>query len=92
MGTEERLDQVITALAEIKQTLALLLAFDHYKADWYTTEEFARLVGRSGFQVRQWCRHRRIHCKKKSNGRSWVISHEELLRYRSEGLLPLRED
>jgi excisionase family DNA binding protein len=60
--------------------------------DWYTTEEFARLVGRDRFTVREWARQHRIRAAKKRSGRGayaqWVVSHDELLRYRREGLLP----
>lgn len=62
--------------------------------DWYTTKEFAALVGRAEFTCRAWARDGRIKAEKRMSGRgaypAWVISHEELLRYQREGLLPLR--
>jgi hypothetical protein len=62
--------------------------------EWYSTDEFAQLVGKAEFTVREWCRHGRIHAEKRISGRgafsAWVISHQELLRYQREGLLPLR--
>ena len=58
----------------------------------YTTEEFAALVGKAEFTTREWCRHGRIRAEKRQSGRgkhcAWVIAHDELLRYRREGLLP----
>jgi hypothetical protein len=85
MRLRERLDRIeslLTVLVERAQT-----------REWYTTEEFARIVGRTEFTVREWCRHQRIRAEKKASGRgayaAWVISHEELLRYQKEGLLPL---
>ncbi len=61
---------------------------------WYSTDEFAQLVGKAEFTVREWCRHGRIKAEKRMSGRgadpAWVISHQELLRYQKEGLLPLR--
>ncbi|MAT50230.1 MAG: hypothetical protein CMK32_03485 [Porticoccaceae bacterium] len=58
--------------------------------DWYGIEEFARLVGRSPFTCREWCRLGRIEASKKASGRgaftAWVISHAELLRFQREGL------
>jgi predicted site-specific integrase-resolvase len=58
------------------------------------TEEFAQLVGKAEFPVREWCRHGRIKPEKRLSGRgaypAWVISHQELLRYQKEGLLPPR--
>jgi len=63
-------------------------------SDWYSVEEFARLVNRAEFTCREWCRLGRIAAQKKGSGRgrhaSWVISHDELLRFRKEGLRPLR--
>jgi hypothetical protein len=60
--------------------------------DWYGTEDFARLVGKAEFTVREWCRLGRIRAEKRQSGRgahpSWVIAHQELLRYRQHGLLP----
>jgi hypothetical protein len=83
MALNERLDRIeglLTALVE-RQTVK----------DWYTTEEFARLVGKAEFTVREWCRLGRVHAKKRQSGRgafaAWVISHEELLRYHKEGIL-----
>ena len=79
----ERIEAMLTVLVE-RQTIR----------DWYSTEEFARLVGRREFTCREWCRHGRINAAKKDSGRgahaSWVISHGELLRYQREGLLPSR--
>jgi Helix-turn-helix domain len=83
MSIEERLEKIeamLTVLVERQQT-----------REWYSVEEFARIVGRSEFTCREWCRHGRIQAEKKESGRgahaSWVISHAELLRYQREGLL-----
>lgn len=58
--------------------------------EWYSVEEFARIVGRSDFTCREWCRHGRISAEKKSSGRgayaAWTISHAELQRFQREGL------
>ena len=60
--------------------------------DFYSTSELAAIVGRAEFTVRQWCRLRRIKAQKRPCGRGpskeWMISHSELNRLRSEGLLP----
>ena len=59
----------------------------------YTTEEAGKLLGRSEYTVREWCRQDRIKGEKKGSGRgryqSWVVSHAELLRVQREGLLPI---
>jgi predicted site-specific integrase-resolvase len=78
----ERIEQLLTTLVE-RETLK----------EWYDTEEFARLVGKAEFTVREWCRLGRVKAQKRQSGRgafpAWVISHEELLRYQREGLLPV---
>ena len=83
MTIDERLERIEAAL--------LLLCERHETKAWYSVEEFARLVGRSAFTCREWCRRGRIHADKKQSGRgahaAWAISHEELERYRREGLL-----
>jgi hypothetical protein len=82
-------------LERIESLLQTLLKRET-KQDWYTTDELARAVGKAEFTVRQWCRQRRIHAQKRQSGRgsslAWVISHEELLRYQREGLLPIGRD
>ena len=80
----ERLDRIETALTAILHQRTV--------KDWYTTEEFAQIVGKAEFTCREWCRHGRINAKKRKSGRgkfcSWAISHVELLRYQRDGLLP----
>jgi Helix-turn-helix domain len=64
--------------------------------EWYSVEEFSRIVGRAEFTVRAWCRMGRITAQKRLSGRgafsAWVISHEELLRYQRQGLLPTQSE
>lgn len=85
-GADARLDKLESMLAILveRQTVR----------EWYTTEEFAGLVGKAEFTVREWCRRGRVTAEKRHSGRgahpAWVISHPELLRYQREGLLPLR--
>jgi hypothetical protein len=80
-------------LDRIEAVLTTLLDRETVK-DWYSTDEFARLVGKAEFTVREWCRLGRVRAEKKGSGRgryqSWVVSHAELLRYRQHGLLPVR--
>jgi hypothetical protein len=84
MSIEERLDR-------IEQMLAVLVDRQTVR-EWYSVEEFARIVGRAEFTVREWCRHGRIHAEKKDSGRgayaAWVVSPAELLRFQREGLVP----
>ena len=79
-------------LSEIKSLLRSLVEREAIK-DWYSTDEFAKQVGKAEFTVREWARLGRIHASKRQSGRgahpAWVMSHEELQRYRREGLLPI---
>ena len=85
---------VVSAIAEI-QTLQRevrdLLVGQRTVKDWYSTDEIANILRRAEYTVREWCRQGRIRAKKKGSGRgkyqSWVVSHDELLRYQREGLL-----
>jgi hypothetical protein len=85
MTVEDRLDR-------IERMLTTLVAREQVR-QWYSVGEFARIVGRSEFTCREWCRLRRIAAEKKASGRgkhaSWAISHAELQRYQREGLLPV---
>ena len=84
---EARLDRVETLLRQLVERQIV--------KDWYSVEEFAKLVGKATFTCREWARHHRIRAAKKHSGRgafyAWAISHDELLRYQREGLLPLRD-
>ena len=86
LTVEDRLSRIEIMLIELveRQTVK----------EFYTIEEFARLVGREPFTCREYCRLGRVRAQKKASGRgkhaSWVISHEELLRFQREGLLPDR--
>ena len=76
-------------LEKIEAMLAVLVERQQVR-EWYSVDEFARLVGRSEFTCREWYRHGRISAEKKDSGRgayaAWAIAHAELLRYQREGL------
>lgn len=84
--------ELATRLDRIEGMLATLVERQTIR-DYYSTDEFARLVGKAEFTVREWCRLGRIRAEKRQSGRgahpAWAISHQELLRYQKEGLLPL---
>ena len=84
MSIEDRLDKIESLLTSLVERQSV--------KDYYEVEEFARLVGKAPFTVREWARLGRIRAEKRMSGRgafaSWVISHDELLRYQREGLLP----
>lgn len=62
--------------------------------DWYDTQTAAEILGRSPYSVREWCRLGRVQAEKRACGRGrskeWMISHQELMRIKAEGLLPQR--
>ena len=90
--SDDEMTGVIQRLDRIESVLTAILERETIK-DWYSIDEFARLVGKAEFTVREWCRLGRVKAEKKGSGRgmhqSWVVSHDELLRYRREGLLSL---
>ena len=93
MGTDQ-MQMLLERLDRIEAVVSELLRQRTVK-DFYEIEEFAKLVGREPFTAREWARLGRIHAEKKNSGRgphaSWVVSHEELLRYQREGLLQDRK-
>ena len=86
MTVDERLEKI--------EAMLVVLVERQTVKDFYQVEEFAKLVGKSCFTCREWCRLGRIRGEKKLSGRgayaSWVVPHAELLRYQREGLLPYR--
>lgn len=86
MTIEERLKNI--------EAMLTVLVERQLVREWYTTEQVAQLVGKAEFTVREWCRHGRLKAEKRMSGRgaypAWIVSHDELLRYQREGLLPCR--
>jgi len=80
----ERLERIETALSTLIEQRQV--------QEWYDTQTAAALLGKSAYTVREWCRLGRARAEKRSCGRGtskeWMISHAELLRIKSEGLLP----
>lgn len=81
----------ITSIEQALQTIANA----HKVKDLYTTEEFATIVKTHPQTIRQHCVNQRIKASKLPHGgrgrvAEWRISHEELVRYQNEGLLPAR--
>ena len=86
MTIEERLKKI--------EAMLTVLVERQIVREWYTTEQVAQLVGKAEFTVREWCRLGRLKAEKRMSGRgaypAWIVSHDELLRYQREGLLPCR--
>ncbi len=85
------MNEILERLERIENALSTLIE-QRQVQDWYDTQTAATLLGKSGYTVREWCRLGRVRAEKRSCGRGtskeWMISHEELLRIKSEGLLP----
>ena len=60
--------EVVTRLDRIESLLAAILERETIK-DYYSTDEFARLVGKADFTVREWARLDRIRAEKRKSGR-----------------------
>ena len=89
-------EEVLARLANIEALLQQLIEAKAPAQDYYSTADAAQILGRAEWTVREYCRLYRIHAVKKSCGRGnskeWMISAEELLRIKSEGLLPLKSN
>ena len=95
-GIAARLSQVQEQQGAMAATLAEfrdLVVGQKTIKDWYSPEEVAGLLGKQPYTVREWCRYQRINARKRPTGRGdakeWEISHEELERIKSHGLLPI---
>jgi hypothetical protein len=85
-------EEILKKLEQFEDMLIVLVERENVR-DWYSTDQFARQVGKAEFTVREWCRLGRVKAEKRKSGRgahaSWAISHEELLRIQRNGLLPV---
>ena len=74
------------------ESLLLELTKHESRKEYYSTSDVAQLLGKAEFTVREWCRLGRVWAEKRACGRGsskeWMISHQELCRIQSEGLLP----
>lgn len=81
---------LLATLEDLRGKLDALVARGTPQAS-YSTREFAERIGLSDWTVRNYCRLGRLRAAKKRSGRGahpeWVLSHEELERYRKEGLI-----
>lgn len=91
------LSNVELYLTQIEERLAAVTenapAVNSTRREYYGVAEFAKLVGKSEYTVREWCRLFRIKAEKCESGhgdyKAWKIPADELTRYRDHGLLKL---
>jgi excisionase family DNA binding protein len=85
--------QILARIDERFNQLEKSIVQNQTVREYYTVKEVAARLGKTEYTVREWCRLGRISAKKLEGGRGnegeWRISHEELTRYQSAGLLPL---
>jgi hypothetical protein len=88
-----KLNEIIFRLNRLEDLLRQVLNEQAPAKDFYSVEEFGKLVDLAPYTVREHCRLGRLQASKAACGRGrtpeWRISHSELVRYRSYGLLPL---
>ena len=86
-------DDILERLERIELQLDVLVNAK-VTQEWYDTKTAAEILDRSAYSVREWCRLGRVRAEKRACGRGaakeWMISHEELQRIKSEGLLPIK--
>ena len=89
------LERIESTLAEMMALLNELVASSRSSIATkaaYSAAEVATILGKRPYTIREWCRLQRINATKRPWGRGnegeWEISHEELERFRSHGLLP----
>ena len=86
------MNEIIERLEAIELALQALVESKE-KRTYYSTAEVAKQLGKAEFTVREWARLHRIYAEKRDSGRGrakeWMIAHEEVVRIKNEGLLPL---
>jgi hypothetical protein len=86
VALEERFGNMERAIADLRMAVT-----KHPAKEFYLVEEFAEMVKRAPYTVREWCRLGRLRAKKgrySGSHEPWRIPHDELVRYQNEGLLP----
>ena len=99
----EGFDLLFNTVVEMRQEMAAeiaklndkvdMLVKNRIRKDYYTVDELGKIVDKDVYTVREWLRLGRVRGTKRACGRGlskeWIVSHEELERYRNHGLLPI---
>lgn len=87
MDTAETLQEILGLLRSLDERLGRLE--ETRPAEFYTTEQAGKILGKSAWTVRRWCELGQIRAEKTLSGRGrrseWRIGHTELERIRKEG-------
>jgi hypothetical protein len=88
-----KLNEILFRLRRLEELVVQVLKQQAPSKEFYTVEEFAKLVELASYTVREHCRLGRLQAEKAACGRGnipeWRIPHAELVRYRSYGLRPI---
>lgn len=91
MSEATTIDILLTRIDRLESKLDQLLTKEAVR-EFYTTAQFADRVGKSKDTIAGHCQNGRIRATRKRNGRGgkleYSISHDELLRFERDGLLP----
>jgi hypothetical protein len=86
----EKVDQINTVVAQLARGNSSFGLPD--EQEFFTPAEVAKLLGKRPYTVRQWCNTGRVNAQKRLCGRGklseWKISRAEIVRIKSDGLLP----
>jgi len=90
---ETRIASLEATALRIENLLAALLEQRAVQTH-YSVADMARLTSKSEYQLRDHLKKGRILGEKRASGRGrskeWMVSHDELCRYKAHGLLPLQ--
>lgn len=78
---------ILKRLESIEQVLTDLLS-QKAKKEMYSTCEVAKIIGRSEYTVREYCRKGQVQAEKAPNGRGWLVPNSEVDRLRNFGPTP----
>lgn len=85
MDSKQAIEQLIEEFQELRRELREYTS-RMAKKEFYTTEEFARLVNMKPKTIRDNCNSGRLKGQKKGHSNEWALPHSELERFASEGL------
>ena len=93
--TMQRIETTLNEVLSLVNELVAVSRRSIVTKSAYTPAEVADILNKSPYTIREWCRLGRVAAKKRQGGRGneaeWEISHQELERVRSHGLLAVKQ-